>query len=181
MFLKAHKGGLLAAYLTPVIGILAIAVSIILLLLVVTPSYRAAYNDNALEQATTLSSMMESTECTPKTGLTFKDVIAAGIAQEKTGTYDRIPILFGSVEEKTPENEDVTVGYCIDRIIKPDDTKTQFSFYVKYCPSADVCDSKSIKTAYYMLQFTGAKSANIVETAKIALPDGRIATAFLER
>ncbi|VVB59329.1 Uncharacterised protein [uncultured archaeon] len=194
MFLKKSKGGAVAAFLMPYIVIAAFAVLILGFLTIMIVSFSIVYNDNQANVATLLPAILDSGACTPNTQVPFKDVLAIGIATGKTGLSDTIAVDYGGASEDSAAGSGLNVGTCLKRISNSlnlpfaceaetgfdcgeEYRRFKYNFYVKYfdCPSGKC----TVKTAYTRVNIP--QSGNIIETANIALPDGGLATVFLER
>ncbi len=194
MFLRKSKGGAVAAFLMPYIVIAAFAVLILGFLTITIVSFSIVYNDNQANVATLLPAILDSNACTPNTQIPFKDVLAIGISTGKTGLSDTVAVDYGGAAEDSSSEPGISMETCLKRISDslylpfaceaetglecPEEHKLfRYNFYVKYFDcSSGKC---TVKTAYKLINIP--QSGNVVETAYIALPGGRVATVFFER
>lgn len=183
----------------PWIIIIAIAVLVIEFLMVVIASFSVMYTDNGAAAMTLLPSILSSNDCTPNTHLPLRDIIAAGIAMGKTGLSDPLVVEYNSAVDKSSPEHAFSIAYCLNNISNSMsmpfscDSKNsnawsggscggghqnfKYNFYVKYCDySSGKCVIKTVYLLYDIIQ-----SSKVIESSKIALPDGTVATVFLER
>lgn len=166
--------------LMPWILMVGIAMLVIEFLMVVIASFSVMYTDNGATATTLLTSILNSNDCTPNTRIPLRDVIAIGIATGKTELSDPIVVEYNNAVDKSSPEHAFSIAYCLKNISKSMNvlaTQLKYNFYVKYCDySSGKCE---VKTAYDSSPYI--ISSKVIESSKIALPDGRVATVFLEK
>lgn len=197
--IKYSKGGAAATMLMPWIIMVAVALIIIEFLMVVITSFAMMYTDNQAAAMTLLPAILNSADCAPNTNTSFKNILATGIATGKTHLTDSFILEYGNAVDKPLPEHAFSAAYCLNNISRSMnlaficDSKNsnpwsadvcagghanfKYNFYVSYWDcSGGAC---AVKKAYELYDTT--RSGKVVEMSKIALPDGTVATVFLER
>ena len=93
--------------------------------------------DNGVKANTALYTMLGSNDCTPKTKLAFKDLLAIGIAEGKMAITDKINLNYSGAEETVtfPNGQVVPyvyTDYCMKIFRDASVLPQSYLFYIEY-------------------------------------------------
>ena len=165
-----------AEALAPYLLLIMLIIMVIIAILAYLQAMSAAYEDKSKTTTYALHAMLESTECTPVTKLPFRDVLAIGLGEGKTGYVlnDEVQINYGG------KTESVYPADCFGKLSKNIFGNTGAQFYVEY-PA--LCTPSAVSKGCFQGYSGDSKDANLfnIEASEyIAVPNGDVARVVLK-
>ena len=165
--MKYKSKGYIELAFSPWLILIMVLFIAIIIVVVWFKTYSLVYSDKTTTSSYSLYAMLNSNDCTPKTKIPFKDVLAIAIAE---GNVDEVQLNYSGIVEK------ISIQTCLNIYKTKMGLPSTYYFYVESyaCPAGNSYRCLQYSRISGILPTPLTSSYNIEISEPIALSDGKV-------